>query len=168
MRTERRKGRLSLALRIILPLLIAVCCVAVPPTVAKYISSANGSATADIAKFDVQVSSGSSASLVIDAASSTPTASYAFTVTNNSDVTVMYDVIVTLPADHTVQTVTVGLGSVTQTIQEGVTEYVFEDVATLAYGGASKTDTLIFTSTSKTTAVNVSNIKVTVVAEQVD
>lgn len=74
-------------------LLIIVCCL--PFTMTKYSKSSQNDSNAYVAKFDVSITPSDNKNLSIDLNEGQTATNYSFTVTNNSEVNVEYDVVVT-------------------------------------------------------------------------
>ena len=129
---------------------------------AKYSTSAAGSDSARVAKFDVRatVDGSQPATIALTAGDSAPTGTYTFTIKNNSEVVIKNSVIVKKVPDH----VQVTLNDAAPVTSSG-TDITF-DAGVLAVG-ASAVCTLTFSalegSTTRTT-----NVSIQVVAEQVD
>ena len=143
-------------------------------TLARYVSTASGGGSAEVAAFVVEAKGADSQSLTLNTTNST--AYYAFTVSNKNDnavgeVTTAYDVTVTFPS---------ALSGVTLTLQKGTEKftgtttdnkaYIFENVGTF-WPGIEGTDTLVLNfalDDAADTGGSWENIKITVNAEQQD
>ena len=108
---------------------------------AKYIAKNNGEDSARVAKFNVEAV-GLSGDITVDASAGKTNGEYKFTVTNNSEVAVSYDLVVTfdqaLPAGVSLTLQDYGLS-----ISEGNT-FTFSKIASLAPGMAGTEHTLTF------------------------
>lgn len=169
MRKEKKQTYMGLALRIVLPLLLVMACILLPPTMAKYISSATGTTPAlDIARFDVEIGTMETANLSMDHSVGQTSASCTFTVSCDSEVSVYYDVIITLP-EHNVYGLIMQVGAVSVGSEAGKTEYVLEAIDLVPYGDtAPRTYTLIFDSTDISDNVTLTGIQISVRARQAD
>lgn len=156
-------------------LITAVVTLTVGITLAKMVSTASGSGSAQVAAFIVEAEEGTPSELLIDCNTYKTTASYAFAVTNTKDgktaeVSVKYDLIVTLPeALPAGVTMTVN-GKAASVSEDGIT-YTLKDAGTFQVGiEATYNYTLTFTADTNLVEEDYrfEKIQVSVHAEQVD
>lgn len=115
---------------------------------ARYHSSGTGSATANVAKFSVSCSSSDSNTTKTLEIGSEETVTYPFTVTNTSDVTIRYTIVI----ENLPQGVNVGGNSGTFTLKYG----------------ASQSHTLTFQATDAATEVTEQKVSIKIDVVQVD
>ena len=174
--TSRRKrvptGRM---IAVCILLIAAVATLSVGITLAKMVSTAHGSDSAQAAAFIVEANGGSGQTLTIDCAATSTTAEYSFTVTNTKDgktaeVSMEYDVIVTLP-EALPAGLTMTINGKEGTASAGNKTYTFSNVGTFS-AGTNKTDscTLTFTANAGeiTQDYHLGAIDVSIHAEQVN
>lgn len=129
--------------RIVFVLLLLVMVFCASMTISKYVTMGSGSDNASVAKFDVVVTPGANSSLSINLNNSQTAATYSFSVKNNSEVKIQYDVVVTfqeaLPSG-----ITLTLDGSAYTSSSSSKVFTFAN-KTLSYGGASKSHSLLFT-----------------------
>ena len=167
--------RLTLrAVAIALVLMAGASLLIVAPS-AKFLTVAGGTDSARVARFSVDATSAATtSSFLLDAG--TMSVEFPFTVTNDSEVMVSYDVKLSLPADIEGITPTLNNGAgktlAATSVSDDKKTYTFEKASTLAVGGdgvQTETLALVFsldTSTAKTATYE--GIKIDVVATQVD
>ena len=148
-------------------LLLLIACAVTTFVSSRYAGTANGSSQVTIACFDVTASESSSPALSVDLNNADTMAEYTFAVTSKSDVSVSYNVTVTLPA-HTVSGLVLRINDQSKSVESGETTYTFENVGTLLYGEQTQNCTLVFDASSVTDDVSLDGISVTVTATQVD
>lgn len=156
-------------------LITAIATLMVGITLAKMVSTASGSDSAQVAAFIVEAGEGTPSNLKIDCNEENKTATYAFAVTNTKDgktaeVSVKYDLIVTLPeALPAGVTMTVN-GNAASASADNKT-FTFTNAGTFP-AGVSETDQCTLTFTADTNLVEedfqIAGIKVDIHAEQVD
>lgn len=160
---------------------ICICILAVAATIStgvtlsKMVSTATGSASAQVAAFIVEAEEGMPSDLTIDCAEADKTASYTFAVTNTKDgktaeVSVKYDLIVTLP-DALPESLTMTVDGKEGTASEDGLVYTFADIETLPAGqAATQNCTLLFMADTNLVEKDfrVDGIKIDIHTEQVD
>ena len=114
---------------------------------ARYHSSGTGSATASVAKFSVSCSSDSDTTKTLEIGSE-ETVTYSFTVTNTSDVTIQYTIVI-------------------ENLPQGVNVSGNSGTFTLKYG-ASQSHTLTFQATDAATEVTEQKVSIKIDVVQVD
>lgn len=134
---------------------------------ARFVSEAGGNTQVSVASFDVTATEASSPTLSIDLSGSETTAEYQFNVTNHGDVSIIYDVTVILP-EHTADGLIISIGTQSQTVSSGVTDYTFENVGTLSYGSETQICSVIFDATNLSENVTLNGISLSVTATQID
>lgn len=161
--------------------ILCICLIAVVvaltagPTLAKMVSTAGGSGSAQVAAFIVEAEGSKEELLTVDCNSNTANAAYSLSVTNEkngkvSEVSIKYNVIVTLP-EALPNGVTVKLGDKVATVSADKKTYTFKDVGTLPAGiKATHNCTLLFTADTKLVEEEylIEKIKVSVHTEQMD
>lgn len=156
-------------------LITAVATFTVGITLAKMVSTAGGSGSAQAAAFIVEAGVGTPSNLKIDCAETYKTATYAFAVTNTKDgktaeVSVKYDLIVTLPEALPAGVTMRVNGNAASASEEGTT-YTLKDAGTFEAGQAATHNcTLLFTADTDLVEEDfkIAGIKVDIHAEQVD
>ena len=150
-------GPLLLRIALILLCMVAFSTSMLAGLYARYTAKGRGDDTARVAKFDVNVE-GISENVTVDASQGETSGTYTFTVKNDSEVAITYDLVITfekaLPAG-----VSVSLQGETG-IPDGNT-VTFSDVANLAPASADSTRTLTFTLNLNTFTENASGLSVT-------
>ncbi len=163
-----RKKRIGLVAVMLTALL---SCFTLGATAARYFTETKGKGNVSIAKFHViglgdKGDGDTPPSLAVSDGGASP--SYAFTVTNDSDVAVTYDVKVVLPVGSPTGVVSFILdNNETKTAEVNGLEYTFMDVGTLAIGDEAK-HTLTVSALNFINGVKIEGIAVSVVAEQVN
>lgn len=141
-------------------------------SVAGYRTESTGEDSARVARFDVTAAPADGQSTAFTLNSTTKSGSYSFTVTNNSETAVSYDVVVTVPNNQTMPS------GVTVSLSNGVTPvsgrvdttgriYTFSNAGTFE-AASTAPQNLTLTFTAGTANGSVSRISVDVVATQID
>ena len=165
---NNRSGQMKKGIKTRVPLPVWLCYLLIAALVfsggsmARYTSTASGTATARVARFDMAtaVADGQSASLELQAGEAGSTGAYSFTVTNNSEVLVKYNVIVkNVPAN-----VCAVLNGTTLTAN-GTDDLVF-DAKELAMGSTDTCELTFYALADAETQTT--NVTVQVHVEQVD
>ena len=143
-------------------------------SVAGYKTESTGEDSARVARFEVTAAPAGEQRTEFTLNSATKSGSYSFTVTNNSETAVSYDVVVTVPNNQTMPS------GVTVSLSNGVTPvsgrvdttgriYTFSNAGTFeAASTAPQNLTLTFTAGTGASSGSVRNISVDVVATQID
>ena len=156
-------------------LITAIVTLTVGITLAKMVSTAGGSGSAQVAAFIVEAEEGTPSALKIDCNTDTKTASYIFAVTNTkegktAEVSVKYDLIVTLP-EALPAGVTMKIDGKATSISEDSITHTLKDAGTFS-AGIRQTNQHTLTFTANTNLVEedymFEKIQVSVHAEQVD
>lgn len=169
---QTKTGRMT---AVCILLITAIVTLTVGITLAKMRSTASGSDSIQVAAFIVEANEGTPSELLIDCNTYKTTASYTFAVTNTKDgkpaeVSVKYDLIVTLPeALPAGVTMTIN-GKAASVSEDGIT-YTLKDAGTFQVGiEATYNYTLTFTADTNLVEEDYmfEKIQVSVHAEQVD
>ena len=143
-------------------------------SVAGYKTESSGDDSARVARFEVTAAPAGGQSTAFTLNSTTKSGNYSFTVTNNSETAVSYDVVVTVPDGKSLPNgVTVSLSNGGKTVSGQVDTtgrvYTFSNAGRFE---AASTDpqnlTLTFTAGTGASSGSVSGISVDVVATQID
>lgn len=145
-------------------------------SVAGYKTESSGDDSARVARFEVTAAPAGGQSTAFTLNSTTKSGNYSFTVTNNSETAVSYDVVVTVPDGKTMPNgVTVSLKNAAgndvsrKDGETGSTEYTFPNAGRFeAASPAEQTLTLTFTAGDGASSGSVNGISVDVVATQID
>ncbi len=137
---------------------------------ARYRSSVWSADRARVAKFDVSaVCTLEATDLEFALSSESPTASYPFSVTSESEVALSYDVVVTLPSplpSYISLTIPSADGeTLTPTSSDGL-RYTFSNVGSFTASGGTNTHTLTVCAANFDNDVSLSDVQVQVVATQ--
>lgn len=134
---------------------------------ARYTSTAIGSDSIGVAKYEVSVSAQSSNNLTL--APNTP-ANYTFTVSSGSEVSVEYDLIIILPKalpDGVTLSLSNGTKNISLATADGI-HYTAANAGTFTPQGGTHTFTMTLTATRAIAADTLSKIAIRVDARQVD
>lgn len=156
-------------------LITAIVTLTVGITLAKMVSTAGGSGSAQVAAFIVEAEEGTPSELLIDCNTNIKTATYAFAVTNTKDgktaeVSVKYDLIVTLP-EALPAGVTMTINGKKAVVSADGKTYTLQNAGTFEAGQAATHNcTLLFTAGTNLVEEDYmfEKIQVSVHAEQVD
>lgn len=158
-----------------IPLILITTIFSVGVTLSKMTSTADGNTNTQVAAYIIEAKGDTQSSLKIDCYEGNKTASYSFLVTNTKDgkiseVSVKYDIIITLPQIMP-QGVTMHLNGRTASVSEDGKIYTFENVGILE-AGKKKNDSYTLTFTADSNLVEgdfqLKGIKIDVHTEQID
>ncbi len=134
---------------------------------ARFFSTASGSDAARVARFDVSaVFMGTDTDFSLSEGADTSTVSYPFSVTSNSEVAVSYDVVLTLPFVLP-NGITFTIDGVAPTPNEEGVIYTFSNIGTITAIGGTNFHTLVITATEFSVEKTLDDIKVEIIASQV-
>ncbi len=161
---KNRKKRIGLAA---IALTTLFSCFTIGATTARYYSEMTGTGSVTIAKFSILAESSNGTPSFDFAEGATTSADYKFTVTNDGDVLVIYDVLVELPsALPDGVTITFAIDGYDGEAQVSGFTYTFENVGRLE-SKATATHTLTVSTESFTEDVSLEGVTVYVIATQV-
>ncbi len=161
---KRLKSRLLARILAVATIFTALLCACTIGIFARYSSSVTGTDSARVAKFSVSAAPIGESDFSLTKGSDASFAEYLFSVTSESEVTVTYDVIVTLP-DALPSGVSLTMAEATATV-EGLV-YTFPSVGRIKPDGEPKTHAIQITATEEAATGTLSNIHVKIVASQV-
>ncbi len=161
-----KNGRFSRSIIFItIMITLLTCCVF--GVFARYTTTISGTATLKVAKWDVSVEfTGEKTDFTLIDKDGQETAEYIFTVTNNSDVALTYDVVLTLPKKLP-EGITLEIGDSLLTKTNNDLTYTFSNVGIVDVGGKPNNHTLKISSDFKHNSIKIEGIKVSVIATQV-
>lgn len=166
MTSNRKPHVIVLRLAAVLLVLVMLSTSMVAGRYARYTATATASDSARVAKYEITFSSDPNESIAL---SEGAPASYRFSVTSGSEVTVEYDLVIILPKALP-DGITISLSNGTTNVDltaEG-NQYVAVKAGTFAPQGGTHTYTLTFTATKAIAADTLSKIAIRVDARQVD
>lgn len=168
MKENRRTPVIALRTAAVLLILVMMTTSIVSGRYARYTSSATVSDSARVAKYDVSVKAITGDQIVLDPNSSN-TASYNFSVTSGSEVTVEYDLLIELPQalqEGIVLSLAQGEGNIPLTKTDNT--YTAENAGTFTPQGGTHSYILTFTADLPIGADQLNNVAIRVNARQVD
>lgn len=166
MTNNRKPHVIVLRLAAVLLVLVMLSTSMVAGRYARYTSTATASDSARVAKYEITVSSDPNESIALS--EGTP-ASYRFSVTSGSEVTVEYDLVIILPqALPTGIDISLKYGDETKTLTQTGNQYTARNVGTFRPQGGTHEYTLVFTATQPVGAGMLTSIAIQVDARQVD
>ncbi len=134
----------------------------------RYTSTASGSANARVAKFEISTHAADGQRISLADGPDTASGSYVFTVSSASEVSVTYDVLVTLPSALPAG-VTMTLDDKTATVSDDGLTYTFPGAGSFAPNPTgANTHTLTMTASDFSSATGLVGITVKIVASQMD
>ncbi|MBE5762192.1 MAG: hypothetical protein E7334_09365 [Clostridiales bacterium] len=153
-KSEKSPKNLRFYINAVLTYLLIATIVFSAVSFAGYASKAIGSDSARVAKFDVSVAAAqSNEDIELDLSEDSPSGTYAFTVTNNSEVAVNYTIVVS---------------GCPEGVEISVDDsHSLETPRTLAIG-AVHNRTLTFTPADDAEGVDPTSVSISIVAEQID
>ena len=133
---------------------------------ARYTAAASGSDSARVAKYEITVNAASADNLVLTPA---VPASYKFSITSESEVSVEYDLIITLPKKLP-DSIALSLvrGDDTRTLNSASNVYTVKNAGTFSAQGGTHAYILSFTAVQPIEADELESISIRVDARQVD
>ena len=133
---------------------------------ARYTATATASDSARVAKYAISVSSNSNENIAL---SDGVPASYSFSVTSESEVTVEYDLVIILSQEiPSGIDISVKYGDETKSLTQTGNQYTARNIGTFSPLGGTHEYTLIFTATQPVGAGTIDGISIRVDARQVD
>lgn len=168
MTNNRKPHVIVLRLAAVLLVLVMLSTSMVAGRYARYTSTVTASDSARVAKYEITVSSEPNESIALS--ESTP-ASYRFSVTSGSEVTVEYDLTIILPQAQALPTgidISLKYGDEIVNLKQTGNQYAAKNVGTFSPQGGTHEYTLVFTATPPVGAGTIDGISIRVDARQVD
>ncbi len=142
---QRKQLKIVLKYVFVCLLLMIVCCL--PFTMTKYIQTNQSNSNAYVAKFDISITPSENNNLSIDLNEGQTASTYSFTVTNNSEVNIDYDIVLTFK-QALPQGISLALDGANYTSSSNSKIFTFGNKSLNIAG--SKTHSLLFTITEST------------------
>lgn len=166
MTNNRKPHVIVLRLAAVLLILVMLSTSMVAGRYARYTSTAIASDSARVAKYEISVSAASNESIAL---SDGAPASYSFSVTSESEVSVEYDLTIILPQSlPTGIDISLKYGDETKTLEQTGNQYTARNVGTFSPQGGTHEYSLIFTATQPVGAGTLAGISIRVDTRQVD